>query len=155
MGLGSGGLWIGVTFATLAYRPGQEYLCMSRIYAAYSAGALVGPSLAALGGPAVCRLRSAAGAGRCRVAALPRVRSGVFGSDAAVVRTGRFWVSVMAIMVAVMAAGMLDGVLPLHLSLRLSQADGGLVPARDRRLPRRTSGRRPYLPSTLASPPSA
>jgi MFS family permease len=27
MGLGSGGLWIGVTFATLAYWPGQEYLC--------------------------------------------------------------------------------------------------------------------------------
>ena len=50
MGLGSGGLWIGVTFATLAYWPGQEYLCMSRIYAAYSAGALLGPLLGAVGG---------------------------------------------------------------------------------------------------------
>ena len=50
MGFGSGGLWIGITFATLAYWPGQEYLCMSRIYAAYSVGALVGPLLGALGG---------------------------------------------------------------------------------------------------------
>jgi MFS family permease len=50
MGLGSGGLWIGVSFATPAYWPGQQYLCMSRIYAAYSAGALLGPALGALGG---------------------------------------------------------------------------------------------------------
>jgi MFS family permease len=34
MGLGSGGLWIAVTFATLQRWPGQAYLCMSRIYAA-------------------------------------------------------------------------------------------------------------------------
>jgi MFS family permease len=29
MGIGSGGLWIGITFATLERWPGQEYLCMS------------------------------------------------------------------------------------------------------------------------------
>ena len=34
MGLGSGGLWIGVTFDTLERWPGQEYVCMSRIFAA-------------------------------------------------------------------------------------------------------------------------
>ena len=38
MGLGSGGVWMGVTFNTLARWPGQEYLCMSRIFAAYSSG---------------------------------------------------------------------------------------------------------------------
>jgi MFS family permease len=36
MGLGSGGLWIGVTFDTLERWPGQEYVCMSRLFAAYS-----------------------------------------------------------------------------------------------------------------------
>ena len=50
MGLGSGGVWMGVTFETLQRWPGQEYLCMSRIFAAYSVGALVGPALGALGG---------------------------------------------------------------------------------------------------------
>ena len=39
MGLGSGGIWIGVTFDTLERWPGQEYLCMSRVFAAYSAAA--------------------------------------------------------------------------------------------------------------------
>ena len=50
MGLGSGGLWMGVTFSTLDRWPGQEYLCMSRIFAAYSVGGLVGPALGAIGG---------------------------------------------------------------------------------------------------------
>ena len=42
MGLGSGGIWIGVTFDTLERWPGQEYVCMSRIFAAYSVGGLLG-----------------------------------------------------------------------------------------------------------------
>jgi hypothetical protein len=33
MGLGSGGIWIGVTFDTLQRRPGQEYVSMSRVFA--------------------------------------------------------------------------------------------------------------------------
>src|SRR5687768_15772335 len=50
MGLGSGGIWIGVTFDTLERWPGQEYLCMSRVFAAYSVGGLIGPALGVLGG---------------------------------------------------------------------------------------------------------
>ena len=50
MGLGSGGVWIGVTFGTLERWPGQEYLCMSRIFSAYAVGAMVGPALGAIGG---------------------------------------------------------------------------------------------------------
>jgi MFS family permease len=50
MGVGSGALWIAVTFRTLEYWPGQEYRCMSRVYAAYSVGALLGPGLGALPG---------------------------------------------------------------------------------------------------------
>ena len=48
MGVGSGGIWIGVTFDTLERWPGQEYLCMSRVFAAYSVGGLIGPALGAL-----------------------------------------------------------------------------------------------------------
>ncbi|WP_329362875.1 MFS transporter [Streptomyces sp. NBC_01483] len=47
MGLGSGCLWLGITFTTLASWPGQEYLCMSRVFAAYSVGGLLGPLLGA------------------------------------------------------------------------------------------------------------
>lgn len=50
MGFASGGLWIGVTFTTLERWPGQEYLCMSRVFSAYSAGGLIGPGLGAAGG---------------------------------------------------------------------------------------------------------
>ncbi|MEX2406515.1 MAG: MFS transporter, partial [Actinomycetota bacterium] len=42
MGLGSGGLWMGVAYSTLERWPGSEYRCMSRVFAAYSAGALLG-----------------------------------------------------------------------------------------------------------------
>jgi MFS family permease len=91
MGLGSGGLWIGVTFATLAYWPGQEYLCMSRIYAAYSAGALLGPALGALGGTSAPFLAYAALLAVLAPAAagLPRVPATAFASDRAALRSRR------------------------------------------------------------------
>jgi MFS family permease len=50
MGVGSGGIWIGVTFQTLERWPGCEYLCMSRIFSAYAVGAMLGPVLGAIGG---------------------------------------------------------------------------------------------------------
>lgn len=136
MGMGSGGLWIGVTFATLAYWPGQEYLCMSRIYAAYSAGALLGPALGALGG---VRAPFLAYAGLLVLlapltAVLPRP-VGAFTADRAALRTNRFWVAAVGIMLAILGTGALDGVLPLHFALHLTQTGiaitylcvGGLV----------------------------
>ena len=39
-----------MTFGTLEHWPRQEYVCMSRIYAAYSIGGPIGPGLGALGG---------------------------------------------------------------------------------------------------------
>src|ERR671935_3313879 len=50
MGVGSGGVWIAVTYSTIERWPGQEYACMSQIFAAYSIGGLVGPALGAAGG---------------------------------------------------------------------------------------------------------
>jgi Arabinose efflux permease len=129
MGLGSGGLWIGITFATLAYWPGQEYLCMSRIYAAYAAGALLGPSLGALGGtqaPFVVYAALLVVLAPC-VAVLPRLAADGFASDRSMLRTKRFWVAAVGIMVAILATGVLDGVLPLHLATRWSQAGIGVA----------------------------
>ncbi|WP_291408930.1 MFS transporter [Actinophytocola sp.] len=129
MGLGSGGLWIGVTFATLAYWPGQEYLCMSRIYAAYSAGALLGPMLGALGGTAAPFLTYALllAIVAPAAAALPKPAADQFHPDRAALRTRGFWVSAIGIMLAILATGALDGVLPLHFADRLSQTGIGLT----------------------------
>jgi MFS family permease len=130
MGLGSGGIWIGVTFDTLERWPGQEYLCMSRIFAAYSVGGLIGPTLGAFGGirgPFLAYLA-------LLLAALPLVllvrepqARREFAADRAVLRTRGFRVASAAILFAVLALGVLDGVLPLHVAERLSQAQiGGL-----------------------------
>jgi MFS family permease len=129
MGIGSGGLWIGITFATLAYWPGQEYLCMSRIYAAYSAGALLGPALGALGGVTTPFLTYAAllAALAPAVATLPRLPAGGFASDTTALRSKRFWISALAIMLAILAVGALDGVLPLHFAQAWSQAGIGVA----------------------------
>jgi MFS family permease len=130
MGLGSGGIWIGVTFDTLSRWPGQEYLCMSRIFAAYSAGGLIGPALGPFGGihgPFLAYLI-------LLLLALPAVlfvgepatRRG-FAADPTVLRRRAFWVASAAILFAVLALGVLEGVLPLHLAERLTQAQIGAL----------------------------
>jgi MFS family permease len=130
MGVGSGGIWIGVTFDTLNRWPGQEYLCMSRVFAAYSVGGLVGPALGVFGGvhgPFLAYLA-------LLVLAVPVVllvgepaTRRTFAADRAALRTRGFWVASAAILFAVLALGVLEGVLPLHFAERLSQAQiGGL-----------------------------
>jgi MFS family permease len=130
MGLGSGGLWIGVTFATLTYWPGQEYLCMSRIYAAYSAGALLGPALGSLGGTTRPFLAYAALLAVLAPAAviLPRQDTTVgFASDTTALRSRRFWAAAVAIMLGILAIGAVDGVLPLHFAQRWTQTGIGIA----------------------------
>jgi MFS family permease len=130
MGIGSGGIWIGVTFDTLERWPGQEYVCMSRVFAAYSVGGLIGPALGMLGGihgPFLAYLG-------LLVLAVPLVLFVAepatrrdFTGDRAALRTRGFWVASAAILFAVLALGVLEGVLPLHFAERLSQAQiGGL-----------------------------
>ena len=130
MGLGSGGIWIGVTFDTLERWPGQEYLCMSRVFAAYSVGGLIGPALGAFGGirgPFLAYLV-------LLLLALPVVllvgeppTRREFAADRTVLRRRAFWVASAAILFAVLALGVLEGVLPLHLAERLSQAQIGAL----------------------------
>ena len=133
MGLGSGGVWIGVTFDTLARWPGQEYLCMSRIFAAYSAGGLIGAALGAFGGIQGPFLSYLA----LLLVAVPLVlvvgeptprRS--FTTDRDVLRTPGFKLASAAILFAVLALGLFEGVLlPLRRPSR---------PERDRRPLRRS-----------------
>jgi MFS family permease len=130
MGVGSGALWIAITFRTLEYWPGQEYRCMSRVYAAYSVGALLGPVLGILPG---ARLPFAAYLGLVLMAIpvvltlpAPAVRLPTT-QDRSALRLPGFWFASLAIMFAMMAPGMLDGVLPLHFASRLTQSQIGLA----------------------------
>jgi MFS family permease len=130
MGLGSGGIWIGVTFDTLERWPGQEYLCMSRVFAAYSVGGLVGPALGAFGGirgPFVAYLALLVLALPAVLLVAPSPRRREFATDRAPLRARSFWIASAAILFAVLALGVLEGVLPLHLAERLSQAQIGAL----------------------------
>ena len=129
-GIGSGGLWIGVTVGTLERWPRQEYVCMSRIYAAYSIGALIGPGFGALGGtrrPFLAYLVAVlAGSVLAAVLPPPRTRR-TFHPDRTVLRRPGFRVAAVGIALAVLGTGVADGVLPLHFASRLSQAQIALA----------------------------
>jgi MFS family permease len=128
MGIGSGGIWIGVTFDTLERWPGQEYLCMSRVFAAYSVGGLIGPALGGFGGvagPFLAYFVLLLLAAPLVLLVAEPIERREFGTDRAVLRTRGFWVAAAAILFAVLALGVLEGVLPLHLAERLSQAQIG------------------------------
>ena len=125
MGLGSGGIWIGVTFDTLERWPGQEYLCMSRVFAAYSVGGLIGPALGVFGGihgPFLAYLVLLLVAMPLVLLVAEPASRREFAADRAALRTRGFWVASAAILFAALALGVLEGVLPLHFAERLSQA---------------------------------
>ena len=130
MGIGSGGLWIGIAFGTLERWPGQEYVRMSRVFAGYSIGALLGPALGSLGGvrkPFVAYLALVVIAG-VLVAWSPspgHVRT--FQADRRELGRPRFWVAAVGITFAYIGIGLIDGALPLHFSQHLSQAEIGGV----------------------------
>jgi MFS family permease len=130
MGLGSGGLWIGVTFDTLERWPGQEYLCMSRIFAAYSVGGLVGPALGATGGtsgPFAAYLVLVLVAIPLVLLVREPTERRAFSSDRSALRAPGFWLAAAAVLFAYLALGVLEGVLPLHFAERLTQAQIGAL----------------------------
>ena len=130
MGVGSGGIWIGVTFDTLERCRGQEYLCMSRVFAAYSVGGLIGPALGAFGGvsgPFLAYLVLLALAMPLVLFVAEPATRRQFAADHAVLRKRGFWIASAAILFAVLALGVFEAVLPLHLAERLSQAQIGAL----------------------------
>lgn len=126
MGIGSGFLWIAITFGTLERWPGQEYVCMSRIFAAYSVGGLLGPGLGALGGvrtPFLAYLVIV-----CAAIPLALLLRGTdqrvgFRSDPKALRLPGFWLASAGILFAVLGLGIVEGVLPLHFGTRLAQSE--------------------------------
>jgi MFS family permease len=128
MGLGSGGLWIAITFATLEGWPGREYVGMSRLYAAYSVGGLVGPALGAIGGvrgPFLAYLTLVALAVPLAVAVATPPWHRRFEPDRSVLRLPGFWLACVGVLFAVLVLGLVEGVLPLRVAGRLRQAQIG------------------------------
>jgi MFS family permease len=126
MGAGSGGLWIGITFETLDRWPGEEYVCMSRIFAAYSAGGLFGPALGAVDGIAGPFLAYATLAALAVVPVARLCGSGRavrFTPDRAALRSRGFRLASAAILFTVLGLGIVEGVLPLHLATALDQTE--------------------------------
>ncbi len=126
MGFGSGGLWMGITFAALERSPGREYEGMSRVLAGYSAGGVIGPALGALDGvrgPFAAYLVLVLVCVGLALLLVAPARRRAFTADRAALRVPGFWVSCGAILFAVIALGILDGVLPLHFDTRLEQAE--------------------------------
>jgi MFS family permease len=126
MGIGSGGLWIGVTFATLERFPGQEYPRLTGVLAAYSVGGIAGAGLGAVGGirgPFLLYLGLVLAAGAA-VRLLGRARErAVFRSDRSVLRSPAFALSCAGILLVALALGTIEGPLPLHFSTLLSQRE--------------------------------
>jgi MFS family permease len=126
MGIGSGGLWIGVTFATLERFPGQEYRRLTGVLAAYSVGGIAGAGLGAVGGirgPFLLYLALVLAAGLAvRLLGEPRERA-VFSSDRAALRSPAFLLACAGILLVALALGTLEGPLPLHFSSLLGQAE--------------------------------
>jgi len=130
MGLGSAGLWMGVTFRTLEYWPGQEYRRMSRVYAAYSIGALVGPLLAALNGthlPFLAYLVLLAAVTPFLMLLPSPTQVPRYERDHSWRRSPGFWYAALAIMFAMLGTGLIDGVLPLHFATHLTQSQIGIA----------------------------
>ena len=130
MGIGSGGLWIAITFSTLERWPGQEYLCMSRIFAAYSVGGLLGPALGAIGGirgPFLAYLTLIVAVTPLAMLLLPPDRPIAFRTDRSVLGMRRFWAASAGVLFAYLALGLSEGVLPLHFAAGFDQRGLGLL----------------------------
>jgi MFS family permease len=130
MGIGSGGLWIGITFTTLERWPGQEYRCMSRIFAAYSVGGLIGPVLGSLGGirPPFAAYLVVVGVCGVLAVAMPRDRRSIrFTADRSPLRRPGFWVASSGVLFAYLSLGLIEGVVPLHLASAMSQGRIGVL----------------------------
>jgi hypothetical protein len=101
-------------------------VCMSKIFAAYSAGGLIGPALGAVDGIAGPFLAYATLAALA-VVPVARLRGSGravrFTPDRAALRSRGFRLASAAILFTVLGLGIVEGVLPLHLATALDQTE--------------------------------
>ena len=106
---------------------------MSRIFAAYSAGGLIGPALGAINvihGPFLA-YAALVGCALALSSLLPTPGdTRQFASDRSALQLPGFWAASAAILFTVLALGVVEGVLPLLLSRHLDQTEIGLLSTR-------------------------
>jgi MFS family permease len=103
---------------------------MSRVIAAYSVGALLGPALGSLPGShlpfAAYLALLLAAVPAVLLLPKPAVRLPT-EQDRSALRLRGVWFSALAVLFAMMAPGLLDGVLPLHFATGMTQSQIGLA----------------------------
>ena len=102
---------------------------MSRVFAAYAVGGLVGPMLGSVGG--IARPFALdfvlAPVASVLVAVMGESHSTrSFDTDRSALRLPAFWLASVGLLFAVIGLGMVDGVLPLHFGSHLSQTEIGM-----------------------------
>lgn len=125
-GVGAGGLWMGISFAVIERFPGQEFPRLTGVLAAYGAGAIAGPAMAAAGGiraPFLIHLVLVVTLGLALAWVGPPRGRAQFGSDRAALRSPGFLLASAGILLVALALGTFDGPLPLHFAERLGQAE--------------------------------
>jgi hypothetical protein len=103
---------------------------MSRVYAAYSVGGLLGPALGALGGihrPFAAYLILLVVAIPLLLLVAPPPARRALAADRSVLRIRAFWLAAAAITFASVALSVLEGVLPLHFAKELDQTEIGAL----------------------------
>jgi MFS family permease len=103
---------------------------MSRIFSAYSVGGLVGPALGAIhgiDGPFLTYGLLVACALVLVILMPAPDQERRFGPDRTSLRLRGFWTASAAIVFTVLALGVIEGVLPLHLARQLDQTQIGLI----------------------------
>ncbi len=126
MGLGSGGLWMGITLGVIERWPGEEYRRLAGVLAVYSLGGIVGPAIGAIGGirePFVVYLcLLGIGGAALGLIGAPHRHAPAFGSDRAALRSPAFVASTAGVVLVSITIGVFDGVLPLHFGEQTGQA---------------------------------
>lgn len=131
-GVGAGGLWLGVTIGVVERFPDRGLPRLLGILTAYSLGGIVGPALGSVGGirgpfaaHLVIVIACLAGLGQ-----LGPPRAPVAGDRRAGLRELRgrpFVIASTAVLAVATDLATLEGPLPVHLAVRLTQAQIGLL----------------------------
>ena len=122
-GLGSGLVWMAAVFAVLMLWPERPESRLARILTGFALGSVVGPLLAALGGPIRPFVADAclAAAGMTAAVRFPSGRTRSFGWHPGTLRNRLLGFALVVIMLVALVFSVLDGSYTLHFATRLSQ----------------------------------
>jgi ACDE family multidrug resistance protein len=122
-GLGAGMVWMAAVFAVLVRWPERPEPRLGRILTGFAAGAVVGPLVAALGGPVRPFIADAclAPVGLAAASFFPSGRARSFGWHIGALRSRQLGFALTMIMLVALVISVLEGSYSLHFASKLSQ----------------------------------